>query len=71
MVREGSSLPRQALYDEIRLFVLKEFAMFSTLLQLSRVVALPTPAGTLAAVLVPLLLNVVNRTEFDIRFSIR
>lgn len=71
MVREGSSLPRQALYDEIRLLVLKEFAMFSTLLQLSRVVALPTPAGTLAAVLVPLLLNVVNRTEFDIRFSIR
>lgn len=71
MVREGSSLPRQALYDEIRLLVLKEFAMFSTLLQLSRVVALPTSAGTLAAVLVPLLLNVVNRTEFDIRFSIR
>ena len=71
MVREGSSLPRQAMYDEICLLVLKEFAMFSTLLQLSRVVALPTSAGTLAAVLVPLLLNVVNRTEFDIRFSIR
>ncbi len=45
--------------------------MFAALLQVARVIALPTPAGTLAAVLVPVLVNALNRTEFDIRFALR
>ncbi len=49
----------------------KEFVMFAALLQVARVIALPTPAGTLAAVLVPVLVNALNRTEFDIRFALR
>ena len=45
--------------------------MFAAFLQAARVIALPTPAGTLAAVLVPVLVNAINRTEFDIRFALR